>query len=298
MSISAPTTERPGATLALAQVTVIVVTFNSAHCVPALAKALAQGPAVVVVDNGSHDDTCAAVRECLPQARLLALASNVGFGAANNQALATVTTPYALLLNPDCLIGAADVAALWHTAQQWPQAAIVVPQLVDGRGRPQVNYGWPRLLAHSRGPAAQGLLCVGNACGAVMLLRLDALPTREWFDTRFFLYYEDEDLCLRLFEARRPILVDPQVRVGHLNRGSVRGRRPLQLEYLRGRHHAMSKLLFTAKHLGQAQARRLRWRTLVLALLTLPLRVLAPSPRLVARLWGRICGLWQAPTRY
>lgn len=282
----------------MAQVTVVVVTFNSAHCVPALAEALAQGPAVVVVDNGSHDGTCDAVRERLPRARLLALPTNLGFGAANNRALATVATPYALLLNPDCLIRTDDVAALWRTAEQWPQAAIVVPQLVDSQGRPQVNYGWPRGLAHSRGPGAQGLLCVGNACGAVMLLRLDALPTREWFDTRFFLYYEDEDLCLRLFRAGQPILVDPQVRVGHLNRGSVRGRRPLQTEYLRGRHHATSKLLFTAKHVGEAAARRQRRRTLVLALLTLALRVLAPSPRLVARLWGRICGLWQAPIRY
>jgi len=283
---------------ALAQVTAVVVTFNSAHCVPALAAALAGWPHVVVVDNGSDDGTTSALARQLPQARVIALAANAGFGAANNQALATVTTPYALLLNPDCLIQTADLQALWQTARDWPQAAVVVPQLVDSRGRPQVNYGWPRLHGASRGPAADGPLCVGNACGAVMLLRLDALPTRDWFDTRFFLYYEDEDLCLRLFQAHQPVLVEPAVRVAHLNRGSVRGRRPLHVEYLRGRHHAMSKVLFTAKHVGEAAARAQRRSALAQALLLLVLRVLAPSPRLVARLWGRICGLWQAPTRY
>jgi hypothetical protein len=49
---------------------------------------------------------------------------------------------------------------------------------------------------------------------------------------------------------------------------------------------------------GEAAARAQRRSALALALLLLVLRVLAPSPRLVARLWGRISGLWQAPTRY
>lgn len=276
----------------------MIVTFNSAHCLPALAERLADWPHLVVVDNGSHDDTPQAVARSLPQARVLALPQNLGFGAANNQALDGIRTPYALLLNPDCLIRPDDIQALWQTAQDWPEAAIVAPQLTDTQDRPQVNYGWPRHLGHGRGPAADGVLCVGNACGAVMLLRCAARPGPSWFDTRFFLYYEDEDLCLRLFQARQPVLIDPAVRVGHLNRGSVRGRRPWQVEYLRGRHHAMSKVLFTAKHVGAAAARAHRRKALAQALALLLLRVLAPSPRLVARLWGRICGLWQAPTSY
>ncbi len=282
----------------LDQVTVVIVTFNSAHCLPVLGQALAGWPHVVVVDNGSHDGTPEQVVRHLPQARLLAQPDNLGFGAANNLALAGVTTPYALLLNPDCLIEAQHVRQLLSTAAQWPDTAIVVPQLVDTGGRLQLNYGWPRRDGPPRGPGAEGPACVGHACGAVMLLRLAALPTRDWFDTRFFLYYEDEDLCLRLFRARQPIVVDPAVRVGHINRGSVRGKRPWQVEYLRGRTHAASKVLFTAKHEGEAAARRHRRRALVQALLLLPLRLLAPSPRLVARLCGRVVGLWQAATRY
>lgn len=278
--------------------TAVVVTFNSAHCLPTLAQSLAHWPQVVVVDNGSQDDTLAQVRQHLPQARLLALPQNQGFGAANNQALRGLTTPYALLLNPDCRVQTADALALLATAQAWPEAAMVVPQLVSASGQPQVNYGWPRGHGSARGEGAEGLLCVGNACGAVMLLRLSALPTRDWFDTRFFLYYEDEDLCLRLFQARLPVLVDPAVRVAHVNRGSVRGPKPLHVEYLRGMHHAASKVLFTAKHRGPAAAQALRRKTLLQAWLVLVLRVLAPSPRHVARQWGRICGLWRAPTHY
>lgn len=279
-------------------VTAVIVTFNSAHCAEALGAQLADWPHVIVVDNGSADNTPARMRAALPQAKVLELGENRGFGAANNAALHQVQTPFALLMNPDCAVLGADAQALLASMAQWPQAAIMVPQLVDGRGDQQVNYGWVRHLWGSKGPAAEGVTCVGNACGAAMLLRLTAMPSRDWFDTRFFLYYEDEDLCLRLFQAGQPVLIEPSVRVAHANRGSVRGPRPLKVEYGRGYHHARSKVLFTAKHQGPAQAVRHRRRALVGAIGLLLLRVFAPSPKHVSRVWGRIVGLWSAPVQY
>jgi len=282
----------------LHEVTAVVVTYNSAHCIENLARSLAAWPHAIVVDNGSHDGTRAQVERFMPRARWIGLGGNQGFGAANNLALAQVTTPYALLINPDCLVETGDAVALLQTAQRWPQTAVVVPQLIDSQGRVQCNYGWPRLQWASQGAPAEGPLCVGNACGAVMLLRLEALPTRQWFDTRFFLYYEDEDLCLRLFQAGQGVVVEPSVRVFHANRGSVRGPRPLKVEYQRGRHHAMSKILFTAKHLGEAAARRQRRVARLQAVAVLLLRMLLPSPKHMARAWGRVVGFWQAPSRY
>ena len=282
----------------LDSVTVVVVTYNSAHCIESMAPSLAALPNVVVIDNASHDSTREQVATCLPHARWIGLESNIGFGAANNQALQQVTTPYALLINPDCLVGVQSVQALLQTAQRWPDAAVVVPQLADSRGQLQLNYGWPRQRWASRGPVAEGPVCVGNACGAVMLLRLAALPTRQWFDERFFLYYEDEDLSLRLFKAGLPMVLDPAVRVVHVNRGSVRGTRPLHVEYLRGLHHARSKILFTAKHQGEAAARRQRRMARLQSLVVVVVRVLLPSPRHLARAWGRVAGFWRAPCRY
>lgn len=289
-----PSEEQPS----LGDITAVVVTYNSAHCIEHLAKSLATWPHVIVIDNASQDGTRDLVEQHIPRARWIGLEDNRGFGAANNQALAQVRTPYALLVNPDCLVGTEDARALLQTARRWPEAAVVVPQLVDSKGRLQFNYGWPRAQWVSRGPEAHGAVCVGNACGAVMLLRLDALPTRQWFDTRFFLYYEDEDLCLRLFKAGLPVVVEPAVRVVHVNRGSVRGSRPLQVEYLRGMHHAMSKILFTAKHQGEAAATRQRGLAWIQSVAVLVLRVIFPSPRHLARAWGRVVGFWQAPCRY
>jgi GT2 family glycosyltransferase len=275
----------------LNQVTVIIVTFNSAHCLPALGKAQAQFPHVIVVDNGSDDNCATQTPAHLPQAQVLALPENLGFGAANNRALAQVQTPFALLLNPDCEITPQAVQQLLHTARQWPEAALVAPQLLQPTGKLEVNYRWPHLLWNSRGPAAtEGPACVGFVCGAAMLLRMSAYQG-QFFDEQFFLYYEDDDLCTRLFNQRQTMLIDPAATATHRSRGSVRGRSPLRSEYMRGYHHAQSKLIYARKYQSSAIARQQQSKLLWQTALALVLRILVPSPRHVARMVGRLSGL-------
>lgn len=280
-------------TESLNQVTVVVVTFNSAHCLPALGVALSCFPHVIVVDNGSDDGCAHQTPQHLPHAQVLALPCNLGFGAANNRALAQVQTPFALLLNPDCEITPQAVEQLVSTANTWPDAAMVAPQLLQPGGAPEVNYRWPHLLWNSRGPAiTEGPACVGFVCGAAMLLRMDAFGG-QFFDEQFFLYYEDDDLCTRLFNQHQAMVIDSAATAVHRSRGSVRGRSPLRSEYIRGYHHAQSKLIYARKYQSTVQAvqqrRKLLWQTA----LALPIRLLLPSPRLTTRMWGRLCGLIQ-----
>jgi GT2 family glycosyltransferase len=275
----------------LNQVTVITVTFNSAHCLASLGASLAHFPHVIVVDNGSDDDCAAHAPTHLPQAQVLALPANLGFGAANNRALAQVQTPFALLLNPDCEITPQSVEQLLRTANQWPNAAMVAPRLLQANGQPEVNYRWPHLMWHSRGPAVtDGPACVGFVCGAAMLLRISAY-NGQFFDEQFFLYYEDDDLCTRLFNQRQAMLIDPDATATHRSRGSVRGRSPLRSEYLRGYHHAQSKLIYARKYQGTAAARQQQRKLLRQTAVVLPLRLLAYNPRLLARMWGRLQGV-------
>lgn len=279
-------------------VTVVVVTYNSAHCIDGLAPTLAALPHVTIVDNASNDGTADAAAHAMPNALILRNQENRGFGAANNRALQQVKTPYALLLNPDCLPTPEFLAGLLAEAGQYPDAAIIAPHLIRRGGEVEVSYRWPGTHWRSRGPAAEGTCCVGFVCGAVMLLNMQVMREIGFFDEDFFLYYEDEDLCQRVFAKRKAILLAPHVTVTHLSRGSVRGNSPLRAEFYRGYHHAQSKLIFTAKHLDAARAARLRRKTLLLAIAALPPRLLAPVPRYVARLLGRICGLCASLPRH
>ena len=279
--------------MGLNDVTVVVVSFNSAHCMPRLGELLREFPHVSIVDNGSEDETAQAVAQHLPQALWLPQGRNLGFGTANNRAFARVQTAFALMLNPDCELDAPSVQALLDVASQYPEAALVAPQLMQANGHPEVNYRWPSDHWKSSGPAASGICCVGFVCGAAILARMSLFTPDDWFDERFFLYYEDDDLCLRLFHKHRGMLLAPHVHATHRSRGSVRGKHPWRHEYLRGYHHAQSKLIFASKHQSIDQARSQRTRLLLGTALALPMRLLLPSPRLIARMWGRLCGLIQ-----
>lgn len=275
----------------LNQVTVVVVTFNSAHCLEVLGKALARFPHVMVVDNASHDQTREAVRLHMPHAQWIGNERNTGFGAANNLALRRVETPFAFLLNPDCEVIADDVMHLLEAAYANPGFAIIVPQLTQASGAYDVNYRWPSTEWTSRGPGAQGPCCVGFVCGAAMLFNMAVMRDVGLFDESFFLYYEDDDLCKRVFDKKKQMLVIPSVQVVHRSRGSVGGKHRWRSEYWRGYHHAQSKIRFAAKYEGVRHAQALRRRVLGLALLALPIRLLVPVPRHVGRLAGRISGL-------
>ena len=281
----------PSAPSLLSPVTVIVVTYNSAHCLAALHPLLQHCPHLIVSDNASGDDTAAQAQARWPQATVLAHERNLGFGAANNRALAQVQTPFALLLNPDCEMSEAQLEQLLAAADQFPEAAMLAPQLVDAHGQPEVNYRWPSTQWVSKGPAASGPASVGFVCGAAMLLRMSACRSTGFFDETFFLYYEDDDLCLRFFQAGLPMVIVPQVQALHRSRGSVKGKSPWRSEYWRGYHHAQSKITFVAKHFGGHEASKKRHRLIGVTTLALCIRVLLPSPKHIARMVGRFRGL-------
>ena len=273
--------------------TVVIVTFNSAHCIPKI-KFLREMPHVIFVDNASDDETCAAITTEIPNAKILLNKTNKGFGAANNLALNQVKTPYALLLNPDCVTTETEIARLLLAASTYSNAAIIAPHLIRKDDSVEVSYRWPHANWISRGPQAEGPCCVGFACGAALLLNMEVMRDIGFFDETFFLYYEDEDLCQRVFNHKKQVILIPDARVTHFSRGSVKGKNPLKSEFIRGYHHVQSKLIFERKHVGARSAASLRWKTLILALLTLLPRLIVPQPKYLARLMGRIVGLCRA----
>ena len=282
----------------LRQVTVVMVTHHSVHCLANQSGLLQHCPNVIISDNASNDGTPDQAKALWPHASVLPHPLNLGFGAANNRALALVSTPFALLLNPDCVITPEALLALISAAHGMPEAALLAPQLLGAKGKLELNYRWPKTLWDSAGPGANGPTCVGFVCGAAMLFRIDKFDSVGFFDETFFLYYEDDDLCLRLFNAQLPVVLVPDVQAVHSSRGSVKGKVPLKSEYIRGYYHAQSKLTFEKKHGTLQVALRQRRRLLATTSLALFFRILLLSPKRLARMWGRWRGLMAWATQH
>jgi N-acetylglucosaminyl-diphospho-decaprenol L-rhamnosyltransferase len=284
-------------THSLDDVTVVIVTYFSAACIAPMAQVLANLKNVIFVDNGSADNTKELIHTCIPHARVIALPENIGFGSANNRGFAQCNTRYVAIVNPDIAFTLDALAKLVATADQFPNAAFVAPQLINKEGQLDISYRFPRYMPGVRPwkaaqVAAEALTCVGFASGAFLLARRGALTTLKGFDESFFLYYEDDDLCTRAFNAGMQIIIEPNAVVTHFSRGSVKTSSSLKGEYFRAKHHTYSKLLFEDKHnSAQTSGSQLLkiarlWAT---ALIALPIRLLIPSKKYSAYL-GRVCG--------
>lgn len=267
-------TERPGAP---PDITPVLVTYNSAGILRWSLPPLADCAAVVVVDNHSADDTVALVRELLPRATLIQTGRNLGFGRANNLGLEAVTTPYALLHNPDAQLEPGALWTLHEAARRHPEAAIVAPALWDQAGdAPPVIADFFRGPWHAPAsrpaPEPAGELCTEFVTGAAMLLNLALMRRVGFFDPWFFLYFEDDELCLRVRAAGLPIVVVPQARMRHRVRQSSApsARTTLRRIYCM----TLSKLYLTRKVFGTRACIALALRSGLASALALPFMLL------------------------
>ena len=280
MSPSLPANER---------VTYLLVTYHSARILSRALPSLASAPHVVVVDNGSSDDTIEVVKRILPQARLVEAGANLGFGRANNLGLEHVHTPFALLLNPDCILAP-------DALQRYPDAAIIGPKLFDAPGVPSLSF---RRAFYERQPKgvteAEGDLCADFLTGTAMLLNMAAMRRIGFFDPWFFLYFEDDDLCLRVRRAGGSLVLAAHAVGEHLVQQSspASSRNRFRRVYC----HTLSKIYIERKYLGHARAMRTWLRIGIGSLISLPIYMLALQRH---RAWRSLARLWaclRAPAR-
>jgi N-acetylglucosaminyl-diphospho-decaprenol L-rhamnosyltransferase len=289
-----PTHLRP---LSLDDVTIVIVTYFSASCIPNLSKTLGYFKHVVFVDNGSTDNTKALVEQLIPHAKIIPLRENIGFGSANNRAFEICSTSYVAIVNPDIAFTPEAMQTLLSTATDFPDASFIAPQLINSDGKLDVSYRFPRFVSgikswKVKGPAAEGPLSVGFASGAFLLAKREVLNILNGFDEDFFLYYEDDDLCSRAFNAGKSIIIEPKAVVTHFSRSSVKTSSEFKGEFFRAKHHTYSKFLFEKKHNAKNYQANLTKKLVSLwltALLAFILRVLIPSKKYLAYL-GRVCG--------
>jgi GT2 family glycosyltransferase len=259
-------------------ISVIIVSYNTADLIGAcLASVLASrgvGVEVAVVDNASTDGSAALVRERFPSVRLIPNTANRGFGAANNQALADCRGRYVVFLNPDTTVPPDALARMVKFMETHPAVGLAGPVVRNPDGSPQSSAS-ERYPGHRHGARDLGELPGTLACvlGACQIARADLLRELGGFDEDFFLYGEDQDLCLRV---RRRGLAIGQINdtvILHHGAQSERGAPPESVL----RRKARAELLFFQKHyrpetvraICRYQTARARWRVFWLRL-TLP----------------------------
>lgn len=226
---------------------------------------------VVVVDNGSSDESCAMVRREFPAVTLLTNRRNEGYGAANNQAAQLAAAPWLLILNSDTEMPVGTLRALLAAGNARPAAGALGPRLQSPDGSPQISCGgmpdlrsvffeqlgldklrWRATGGYMRRYAlATAAVQVAWVAGTCLLVRTAAFRETSGFDTAFFMYFEDTDLCLRLAQRGYQIWYLPEISVLHHQGASSR----------EARHRARmivaynaSRYLYFTRHAGRLKA--------------------------------------------
>lgn len=261
-------------------VSVVIVNYNVREFLAqALRSVQAASEGLVVetwvVDNNSIDGSVDMVRQDHPGVRVIANTENVGFGAANNQAIAQAAGRYILILNPDTILQEDTLTLFVSFMDARPSCGAAGCQILnpDGTFAPESRRSFPtpatafyRLTGLSRlfprSPVfgrynlthipREEECAVDALSGSCMFVRKAALDDSGAFDEDFFMYGEDLDLCFRIQEAGWGIRYTPGTQIIHYKGESTKKG---EVRYVRLFYGAM--LLFIEKHVGSARSRPL-----------------------------------------
>ena len=259
------------------RISIIVVTYNSAHYLPACCAALRSvdyepPPEIVVVDNASRDESVAIVRQLFPEALLLPQAHNLGFSGGVAAAVAASSGELLVLLNPDTLVDPGWLTALADALAD-PTCGVAGSKIRAWDGRHLLHTGGlisrPELLASHRGDgeADHGQYeqpeQVSFVTGASLALRRELWDRLDGLDRGFFPgYFEDVDLCWRVQALGLECRYIPGSTLRHTESAST-GKFSGAFYY----YHHLNRLRFACKHtpwaelwsdFSPAEARRLR----------------------------------------
>ena len=227
-------------------ITAVIVSYNTRDMTLECLRALAEAARPLcletwVVDNASTDGSVEAIeRAALPGVQVIANLKNVGFGAANNQAMWRARGEFILLLNSDAFLDVGALGVLLDHLRNHPEAGAVGPRLRYADGTSQVScYRFPTPLRawienlgvarfFSWHPQWEDLAKwdhrtardVDFVIGACLLVRRRVWEEVGGFDEGFFLYSEETDWQRRMHEAGWRIAFTPDATAVHLAGGS------------------------------------------------------------------------------
>ncbi len=241
----------------------IIITFNSADFISDCLNSIAHQQSnditseIILIDNASTDPTAVILNNKFPDILLKENRENVGFAAAVNQAVSLASGEYIMLLNPDTIIEENFIEKLFSFLHNTPDASIVGVKLVDENNKHQPS-AWKKvsfltIFSEMFFPYNISIKLVTktpdkpsrveNVSGACMLIRHDVFEKLNGFDTRFFLYYEEIDFCLRANQRGYKVYYNPYIEVVHFASKSSSNHREIFFFNLYN-----NKLLFIRKH--------------------------------------------------
>jgi len=233
---------------------------------------------VLVVDNASRDGSAEMVKKEFPQARLMENKENLGFARGNNQGFLRSKGEYVLILNPDTEVVNDALLKMVKYLKSNKELGAVSGRLVYPDGAFQRYYSrfptflsilttWflPKTLAYKLKPTRAYLMLdddfskeieVPQPAGSCLMVKRDLFLKECFMDEQFPIFFNDVDLCRRIYNKGKKIVVLPYAKIIHhrAKGGSEEGKRSLFLSV----EYFLGMIDYFSKHEGATKADLLR----------------------------------------
>jgi GT2 family glycosyltransferase len=227
---------------------IVIVNYNSSNlllnCLNSFNGSFKTIPANIFIQDNNSTDDFDIIEQCFPNIQIQRNNANLGFSKANNKALSQGFAPYILLLNPDTQFINSRIKEVINYMEENPKIGIIGPKIlnsdktIQGSARSFPSFStaffgrntilsrlFPNnLLTRKNILNFQGkgdkVLNVDWVSGACMLIRREALNEIGPLDERFFMYFEDTDLCKRMWIKNWKVVYHPKFNLLHHVGGS------------------------------------------------------------------------------
>lgn len=232
------------------KLSIIIVTYNSSQHIKdmllSIEKQTNTSYEIIVVDNNSQDQTIAQIYASRVKVSLLKQKENLGFSKASNLGVKDAKGEYLLFLNPDTRILDHAIDNLFNFLKSMDDVGIVAPQLIEDNGNIQPSVrNLPTLTNAIKEyylnikKSYEPFVPVGNSpqeiesvVGAAMMIPKNIYLNSGCFDEKFFMYYEDIDLCKKIKKLGYKIMYLPNITLKHTVGASAKTN-PKSSNYLR-----------------------------------------------------------------
>ena len=246
------------------KVSVILVNWNGKNdtieCLESVHKIDYPQYEVIVVDNGSRDNSVSVVRERFPEVTIIETGRNLGFSGGNNAGIRRALQDGAeciLLLNNDTIVDSQIINGFLNAMQDLPKEGILAAKIYYYSEPNRVWYAgakWIKESAHfvhvgqgcfDTGSEFNAIMETDYACGCALFVNSELFKKIGLFDEKFFLTFEETDLCYRARKAGYRSYFIPDAKVWHKVSTSSGGENSALFHYFLTRN----RLLWAEKNL-------------------------------------------------
>jgi len=249
-------------TLSLNNLTFIIVTFKSDHIIHECIESLPKDSNIIIIENSNSLELKKKLEVKYSKINVI-VQENTGMGSANNKGIKLCKTDYAFVINPDVKFYENTMSELITLSSKYNDYSILAPISDD------IKYPNYKIINKKIKNDNPDFLNVDSVDGYAMLINKNKFSDNIYFDENFFLYLENDDLCLRKKKENNKIYVAKKAKIQHLGAKSHSPVYEKEIEFSRNWHWMWSKFYFNKKHYSYSKAILIGLPTLINSMIKL-----------------------------